>query len=152
MKKYFSKFVSFGMIIILVILLTLKIDNYLRTDIEIIYNVEELNRLLQADNPYRLFIDLRDREDYEEGHIPGFINIPSKHGGTVLAYIKKHELEKKQVILMCYSGGRAGYVMDYLAQNDISKIGYISFGYDIYASKINGFIPEVGECDCLADE
>ena len=52
---------------------------------------------------------------------------------------------------MCYSGKRAAAAADALQKKGYMHIVYITFGYDEYSKTIQGFVPERGECDCLAE-
>jgi rhodanese-related sulfurtransferase len=57
----------------------------------------ELDRML-TEKQELVVIDVRDAEDYEQGHVPGAINLP-KEKWTTLQGLNKN----KQNILYCYS-------------------------------------------------
>lgn len=95
-------------------------------------------------------IDLREREDYESGHIKGFINVPSSDGEELMKYLQDNKLKKKSIYLMCYSGKRAAASVDLLRHNGYRHLTYITFGYNDYMKSQDDFIPVIGECDCLA--
>ena len=116
----------------------------------LLYNEKELAKLLEEDYPSHVMIDLREKKDYEEGHIKGFINIPSKDGAEVLEYLNKNNLQNKYIYIMCYSGNRAAAAISLLQDKNYQHLIYITFGYDEFANSQDGFVPEVGECDCLA--
>ena len=40
---------------------------------------------------------------------------------------------------------------EYLKKQGYMHVVYITFGYEEYAQSQDGFVPEIGECDCLAD-
>ncbi len=126
------------------------IVNANKTKIVIVYEPEELKQEIEADHPNQLFIDLRDRKDYEAAHISGFMNWPCDDGKSVLDYLEENELKNKDVVLMCYSGNRAAKCANYLTDNGVKNIEYVKFGYDEFASTVDGFRPEKGQCDCLA--
>lgn len=96
-------------------------------------------------------IDLREKEDYEKGHIKEFINIPSSEGKEVVEYIQANNLKNKSIYLMCYSGKRAAKAINLLRSKGCRKLVYITFGYEKFANSQNDFVPKVGRCDCLAD-
>ena len=115
------------MIIVIVILIIMNgmLYNYSKNNVlELLYSPDSLSELLEGEYPSNLMVDIRDRKDYESGHIYGFINIPSTDGVSVNEYLKKQ-----------------GYM----------HVVYITFGYEEYAQSQDGFVPEIGECDCLAD-
>ena len=94
---------------------------------------------------------MRDRNDYEAGHISGFMNLPSKDGESVLIYLNEKNLKNKEIILMCYSGNRAAITTNYLVEHGIKNIKYVKFGFEEYAGIIEGVLAEEGQCDCLAE-
>lgn len=61
--------------------------------LELLCSPDELAELLDGVYLFNVMIDIRDREDYEVGHIDGFINIPSVDGTDV-----DEHLEKKLII------------------------------------------------------
>ena len=52
---------------------------------------------------------------------------------------------------MCYAGNRAAKTYNYLFENNLHNLYYIKFGYNDYVSQNQNFIPQVGECPCLAE-
>lgn len=142
------------MIIVIAILIIMNgmLYNYSKNNVlELLYSPDALSELLDGVYPSNIMIDIRDREDYERGHIDGFINIPSTDGISVDEYLKKERLSHKYVYLMCYSGKRAAKATEYLKKQGYMHVVYITFGYDEYAQSQDGFVPKIGECDCLAD-
>ncbi|NLL68206.1 MAG: rhodanese-like domain-containing protein [Clostridiaceae bacterium] len=140
-----------GLILILIIFNVCIIKKSMKKDIKLLYNENELSELLQGIYPANILVDLREREDYEEGHIDGFLNIPSNDGIELLEYLKNNELERKSIYVMCYSGRRAAAAFELLQKNGYPYITYITFGYEDYVNSQDGFIPKTGQCDCLAD-
>ena len=66
-------------------------------------------------NPNALIIDLRDREEYDDGHIQGAINIPYEE-------LDIHSMQfqpKLQLIFYCDRGN-----ISLLAARDLMKYGY----------------------------
>lgn len=80
----------------------------------ILYDEDNLTNLLNESYQANIMIDLRDREDYEAGHIKGFINVPSEKGAEVETYLEKNKLKNKHIYLMCYSGKRSASTIEIL--------------------------------------
>lgn len=74
-------------------------------------------RILMAEAEDRIILDVRTKEEYAEGHIPGAICVPNETIGTEMP----EELpDKEQLILVyCRSGNRSRKAAEKLA-----KIGY----------------------------
>ena len=74
-------------------------------------------RLLMAESEDRIILDVRTKEEYAEGHIPGAICVPNEMIGTDMP----EELpDKEQLILVyCRSGNRSKKAAEKLV-----KIGY----------------------------
>lgn len=106
---------------------------------------------METVHPANVFIDLRERKDYEEGHIDGFINLPTCDSSEVLDYLNKKDLKKKSIYVICYKGRRSAATIEQLHKNGYKHLSYITFGYDDYVESQHDFKPKTGECDCLAD-
>lgn len=124
----------------------------LEQDYSLICTTDQLSNYIENMNPHQVFVDVRSQEDYEKGHIDGFINIPSENGDEVLNYLRDHNITKKHIYLMCYSGKRAAITFELLRTNGFRYLSYIVFGYDTYVAEQEGFEPKVGPCNCLADD
>ena len=75
----------------------------------------ELDALLESKAENCTVVDVRDLEEYQEGHIPGAINIPSPTFASQSGVLDK----KKKIIVYCNSGGRS-----YNAYRKLMKLGY----------------------------
>lgn len=66
-------------------------------------------------------VDVREPHEYAAGHIPGAYNIPKD---TVLSNADLTALKDQQIPIMvyCRSGGRAGDVLDALAEDGFSYV------------------------------
>ena len=74
-------------------------------------------RLLMAESEDRIILDVRTKEEYTEGHIPGAICVPNETIGTEMP---KELPDKEQLILVyCRSGNRSKKAAEKLV-----KIGY----------------------------
>ncbi len=65
-----------------------------------------------------LIVDLRTREEYAEGHVPGAKNIPHDEIENHLSDLKKY----KAVYMHCLGGGRAGRTFDLLTSKGLTNV------------------------------
>jgi rhodanese-related sulfurtransferase len=72
-------------------------------------------------------LDVREPEEYEEGHIPGSILTPIS---DFMNYISKIEKDKHYYIV-CYSGARSQVVADYLGKNGF-QVTNVMGGMSLY--------------------
>ena len=76
--------------------------------------------------PHAVLLDVRTRQEYADGHIPGSRNIPLDQIDSALATIPNRETP---VFVYCLSGGRSGQSVAYLKKmgyTDVVNIGGIS--------------------------
>ncbi len=66
-------------------------------------------------NPNALIIDLRDRDEYDAGHIPGAVNIPYEELDSYTDRLQR----RQQLIFYCDRGN-----ISLLAARDLMKYGY----------------------------
>ena len=78
----------------------------------------DLRTLLQSKNNDFFVVDVRDTYEYDEGHIPGAINIP------VVAFAAQSGVldKKKTIIVYCNAGGRSYKAYRKLMKMDYKKI------------------------------
>lgn len=69
------------------------------------------------DNMNALIIDIRDKDDYEKGHIKGAVNIPMDELEKDYSKMPKNKI----LVLYCESGGTS-----ILAAKELFDIGYVS--------------------------
>lgn len=84
----------------------------------------DLDALIKSGAATYTLVDVRDAEEFKEGHISGAINIP------VAEFAAKSEaLDKdKKIIVYCNSGGRS-----YNAYRKLMKLGYADINQAIFA-------------------
>ena len=83
----------------------------------------ELQDLIKKDRAGITVVDVRDPQEYAEGHIPGAINIPSEIFAS-----KSDVLDKeKKIVVYCNSGGRS-----YNAYRKLMKLGYENICQSLY--------------------
>lgn len=95
-------------------------------------SVEQVKEDLDGGKDF-ILLDVRTKEEFEEGHIEGAINIPLKN----LAYIVEEEIPEKDdlIYLYCRSGVRvitAGQILYDLGYENVYNMGGImSWPYEI---------------------
>lgn len=87
----------------------------------------QLSEMIRRGDPLFL-MDVRDTEDYREGHIPNSINIPMEDIGDFFYQLPRD----RKIIVICYTGQLAGQVVGIL-----SSLGYEA--YSLYGGMINGW-------------
>jgi len=75
-----------------------------------------LNEILKS--PVHTIIDVRTKEEFEQGHAEGAINIPVE---KVVAEIEKINQMPHPIVLCCESGRRSGQAHIYLSQHGINN-------------------------------
>ena len=76
--------------------------------------------------PHGVLLDVRTRQEYADGHIPGSLNIPLDRIDSALEAIPNKETP---VFVYCLSGGRSGQAVAHLKKmgyTDVVNIGGIS--------------------------
>ena len=68
-----------------------------------------------------IILDVRDDDEYREGHVPGAINIPVDAIGQRFVELKKFT----KIYVHCGGGGRAGRATEALIKNGISNVVHI---------------------------
>jgi rhodanese-related sulfurtransferase len=79
---------------------------------------QELKILIETKSGTFTLVDVRDPQEFAEGHIPGAINIPSGKFAAGSAVLDKEKL----VVVYCKSGGRSYTAYRKLQKLDYSKI------------------------------
>lgn len=84
----------------------------------------DLDALLKKSPDAITVVDVRDAEEFAEGHIPGSINIPVASFASQSGTLDKN----KEIIVYCNSGGRS-----YNAYRKLMKLGYKNYKQAIFA-------------------
>ena len=80
------------------------------------------------DTPGAVLVDVREREEYARGHIPGSKNVPLSQLQEITKVVSD---ASTPVFLYCLSGGRSGQAVSHLVRmgyTSVTNIGGIS-GY-----------------------
>lgn len=85
---------------------------------------QELKALMDSQPASLTIVDVRDRSEFEQGHIPGAINIPVASFALQSGVLEK----EKRIIVYCNSGGRS-----YNAYRKLQKLAYPTINQVIFA-------------------
>ena len=88
-------------------------------------NAQEAYKLLQEDKEF-VILDVRTKEEYNNGHISGAKLVPVQELSMKLAELDKYK--DKPVLVYCASGGRSPRAVDTLEDNDFTNIYHLSRG------------------------
>lgn len=86
---------------------------------------KDINDYLKEMPKDTILVDVRTKEEYDEGHIPGSINIELDEIEKIVDVIKD---KKSHIYLYCRSGHRSGIALNKvkeLGYNDLTNIGGI---------------------------
>jgi len=84
----------------------------------------ELKALMDSKPATLTIVDVRDKSEYDQGHIPGAINIPVTNFAQQSGVLEKD----KRIIVYCNSGGRS-----YNAYRKLQKLAYPNINQVIFA-------------------
>lgn len=84
----------------------------------------ELKKLMDTETDMIQIVDVRDKEEYNEDHIPNSLNLPLKDFAQGSGILDK----KKKIIVYCNSGGRS-----YGAYIKLKRLGYKKIYQSIFA-------------------
>jgi phage shock protein E len=70
-----------------------------------------------------LLIDVRSPEEFNDGHIPGAVNVPHESIGSYLNELD--DFKEKPIIIYCRSGRRAKMAMKVLEEHDFSEVMHL---------------------------
>lgn len=71
-----------------------------------------------------VLLDVRSKEEYNEGHVPGAINISHNTIKDNLNFLKQHK--NSTVIVYCRSGRRAAFAENILAENGFTNLQHLT--------------------------
>ncbi len=94
---------------------------------------EEAYKLINENNEV-FILDVRNKDEYDRGHIPGALFIPSS-----ILPLRVHELKKyenKPILVYCASGGRSPSAVQTLVKNNFTEIYHLARGFSSWAYDI----------------
>lgn len=77
-------------------------------------------------------LDVRSTSEYQQGHIPGSVNIPLDSINRVL---KKYPQKDTPLFVYCLSGGRSGQAVGFLKREEYTNVKNIG-GINSYTGKV----------------
>ena len=86
---------------------------------------------LAADATVLLF-DVREPGEYQEGHLPGALNIPRGMLEFVLSSNPALQDTDRQILVYCKTGGRAALAAQSLASMGFIQVSSLAGGYDAW--------------------
>jgi len=94
----------------------------------------ELKALMDSQPATLTIVDVRDKSEYDQGHIPGAIHIPVTDFAKQLGVLEKD----KRIVVYCNSGGRS-----YNAYRKLQKLAYPNINEAIFADWKSDGLPVV---------
>ena len=91
---------------------------------------------LRAERPDLLILDVRESDEYAQGHIPGAHLVPRGliEGAGDPTYKKRDEVlcaaHQRPIIVYCASGGRSAMAADTLQQMGFEEVYNLAGGFD----------------------
>lgn len=94
------------------------------------YNYEDVKQLVATPDSSRVLVDVREKDEYHEGFIPGAVNMPYRSTPKALSLNPQEFMQKfgfgkpstdKELIFYCASGFRANN-----ARNEAQEAGYFN--------------------------
>ena len=86
---------------------------------------EDANKLIN-DNKEVLILDVRNKDEFDKGHIPGAVLIPASVLPARINELKKYE--NKPILVYCASGGRSPGAVQTLVKNNFTEIYHLTRG------------------------
>ena len=97
-------------------------------------DASEGRALLESDRP-PLFVDVRERDEWVEGFIPGAVHVPR---GNLESRIENAAPERdRELVLYCASGSRSAFAAKTLQELGYEKVSSLAGGFTDW--KRNGF-------------
>ncbi len=81
---------------------------------------------LQASDPTTLFIDVREPNEWNLGHVPGAVHIPR---GILESNIEAAAQRDRRIVLYCASGNRTALAADTLQQMGYRNVASMAGGF-----------------------
>ncbi|WP_397568382.1 rhodanese-like domain-containing protein [Schlesneria sp. T3-172] len=93
---------------------------------------------LDAQQPF-LFLDCRERDEYETAHIESTTLIPMSELAQRVGELEIHR--DSPIIVHCHHGGRSMRVTNWLRQQGFSQVSNMAGGIDEWSQTIDPSIP-----------
>jgi sulfur-carrier protein adenylyltransferase/sulfurtransferase len=94
----------------------------------------ETHELLEADDP-PLLVDVREDEEWAEGHLPGAVHVPRGHLESRIEQVVPDR--SREIVLYCAAGARSAFAAKTLEELGYENVSSLSGGFTDW--KRNGF-------------
>jgi rhodanese-related sulfurtransferase len=94
---------------------------------------EEANKLIK-ENKDLVILDVRTKDEYKSGHIPGAVSIPVDQLPSRISELEKYI--DKPVLVYCASGGRSPRAVSTLLHSKFTNIYHLSRGISTWSYKL----------------
>jgi len=88
-------------------------------------------KLAQGENT--VILDVRSVEEFNEGHIPGAINIPNSELKDRITELEEKKLQ--DLVVYCRSGNRAAFSYQILTENDFEQVEHLVGDFILWEEK-----------------
>ena len=99
-------------------------------------NGSQLQNILNS-NRKILILDVRNSEEYRNGHIPNSVNIPVDILSTKLSTLSSYR--NNEIVVYCSVGIRSATASEVLARNGFNKIYNLDGGISSYKGKLTKY-------------
>jgi len=97
-------------------------------------SAEEAHKLIGEDKEF-IILDVRTKEEYDKGHIPGAKLVPIEVIPKKIAQLEKYK--DKPVLVYCESGARSPIAVVALENNSFKHIYHLSSGISSWIYSVN---------------
>lgn len=99
-------------------------------------SVDDAHELIKTNRDI-LILDVRSKQEYKSGHIPGAKSIPVNEFASRIIEIEKYK--DSPVLVHCASGGRSPAAVRILLKHNFSKIYHMNHGLSQWKYKLKWF-------------
>lgn len=97
-------------------------------------SAEKANELI-SENKELVILDVRTKEEYQNGHIKGAKLFPVQTLAGRISELKK--FQGHPILVYCASGGRSPSALKYLIDNDFKEIYHLNRGISSWTYKLS---------------
>jgi rhodanese-related sulfurtransferase len=101
-------------------------------------NCQTVKGMLDEGRPF-LFLDCREKDEYETARIAGTTLLPMSELGERVAELESHR--DSEIVVHCHHGGRSLRVTNWLRQQGFAKVSNMAGGIDQWSQTIDPSVP-----------
>jgi rhodanese-related sulfurtransferase len=98
--------------------------------------VKDLQELLEVADDDVVFVDVRERDEWDAGHLPRFELKALSAAGEWLPTMQKEVKPDAKVVVMCKLGGRSMRASEALVQMGFTNVKNVVGGYEGYKTDV----------------